>query len=64
MQIEMNHPKYGDMPLVANPIRMSETPVQYRSAPPALGEHTAEVLNRMLGIDTEQLNQMHRDKIV
>jgi len=64
MQIEMNHPKYGDMPLVANPIRMSETPVQYRSAPPALGEHTAEVLNRMLGIDAEQLNKMHRDKIV
>jgi crotonobetainyl-CoA:carnitine CoA-transferase CaiB-like acyl-CoA transferase len=64
MQISMQHPKYGDVPLVGNPVRMSETPVQYRSAPPALGEHTAEVLDRMLGIDEEQLNQLHRDKIV
>ena len=64
MQIEMSHPKYGDMPLVANPVRFSETPVQYRNAPPALGEHTAEVLNRLLGIDAEQVDQLHRDKIV
>ena len=64
MQISMQHPKYGDMPLVANPIRLSETPVQYRNAPPALGEHTVEVLNRLLGIDPEQLHQLHQDKIV
>jgi len=64
MQLSMNHPKYGGMPLFANPIRMSETPVQYRSAPPALGEHTAEVLSRLLGLDAEQLSKMHQDKIV
>ena len=64
MQISMQHPMYGDMPLVANPIRLSETPVQYRNAPPALGEHTVEVLNRLLDIDPEQLHQLHQDKIV
>ncbi len=64
MQISMQHPKYGDMPLVANPIRLSETPVRYRNAPPALGEHTVEVLNRLLDIDPEQLHQLHQDKIV
>lgn len=64
MQISMQHPRYGDMPLVANPIRLSETPVQYRNAPPALGEHTVEVLSRLLGIDPEHLNQLHQDKIV
>ena len=30
---------------VASPIRMSETPVAYDLPPPALGEHTAEVLD-------------------
>ena len=30
---------------VASPIRMSETPVAYDLPPPALGEHTDEVLN-------------------
>ena len=31
------------MPLLANPIRLSDTPVQYRRRPPALGEHTHDV---------------------
>jgi crotonobetainyl-CoA:carnitine CoA-transferase CaiB-like acyl-CoA transferase len=34
----------GGVPQVADPIRLSSTPVSYRLAPPALGEHTAEVL--------------------
>ena len=34
----------GGIPQVANPIRLSASPVSYRQAPPALGEHTAEVL--------------------
>jgi crotonobetainyl-CoA:carnitine CoA-transferase CaiB-like acyl-CoA transferase len=38
----------GGVPQVANPIRLSSAPASYRLAPPALGEHTAEVL-RWLG---------------
>jgi crotonobetainyl-CoA:carnitine CoA-transferase CaiB-like acyl-CoA transferase len=34
----------GGVPQVADPIRLSSTPVSYRLAPPTLGEHTAEVL--------------------
>jgi crotonobetainyl-CoA:carnitine CoA-transferase CaiB-like acyl-CoA transferase len=34
----------GGVPQVANPIRLSSTPASYRLGPPALGEHTAEVL--------------------
>jgi crotonobetainyl-CoA:carnitine CoA-transferase CaiB-like acyl-CoA transferase len=34
----------GGVPQVADPIRLSSTPASYRLAPPALGEHTAEVL--------------------
>jgi len=34
----------GGVPQVANPIGLSATPASYRLAPPALGEHTAEVL--------------------
>ncbi|UCD68551.1 MAG: CoA transferase [Betaproteobacteria bacterium] len=64
MQISMQHPKYGDVPLVANPMRLSETPVQYRSAPPALGEHTNEVLTGLLDIDSERLSELRRDNIV
>ncbi|HSK36293.1 MAG TPA: CoA transferase, partial [Actinomycetota bacterium] len=34
----------GGVPQVANPIGLPATPASYRLAPPALGEHTAEVL--------------------
>jgi crotonobetainyl-CoA:carnitine CoA-transferase CaiB-like acyl-CoA transferase len=34
----------GGVPVVADPIRLSASPASYRLAPPALGEHTAEVL--------------------
>jgi len=49
LKIDMQHPTFGSVPLVANPIRLSATPVQYRVAPPTLGEHTAEVLADWLG---------------
>jgi crotonobetainyl-CoA:carnitine CoA-transferase CaiB-like acyl-CoA transferase len=53
MTVEVPHPLAGSVPLVASPVRMSRTPVQYRRAPPLLGEHTAEVL-REFGIDAAQ----------
>ena len=34
----------GGVPQVADPIGLSATPASYRLAPPALGQHTAEVL--------------------
>jgi crotonobetainyl-CoA:carnitine CoA-transferase CaiB-like acyl-CoA transferase len=44
MQVELPHPVAGTVPLVANPLRLSETPVSYRSAPPLLGAQTREIL--------------------
>jgi crotonobetainyl-CoA:carnitine CoA-transferase CaiB-like acyl-CoA transferase len=44
MQVSMPHPLAGSVSLVASPIKLSQTPVQYRRPPPLLGEHTAEVL--------------------
>ncbi|MDS1139989.1 CaiB/BaiF CoA-transferase family protein [Pusillimonas sp. SM2304] len=38
------HPVAGTAPTTANPIRYSDTPIQYRMAPPLLGEHTDEIL--------------------
>jgi len=42
-RIRMAHPLAGEMDLVANPIRLSRTPVDYRRPPPLLGEHNSEV---------------------
>ena len=49
VQITLPHALSGEVALVANPIRLSRTPVEYRTAPPLLGEHSAEVLADWLG---------------
>ena len=54
MRIEMPHARAGTAALVGNPIRMSATPVRYRLAPPALAEHTGQVLRDWLGVDHVQ----------
>jgi crotonobetainyl-CoA:carnitine CoA-transferase CaiB-like acyl-CoA transferase len=53
MQIELPHPLAGSVPLVANPIKFSRTPLHYEQAPPTLGQHTWEVLEE-LGLDETQ----------
>lgn len=52
MTVRLPHPLAGELSLVASPMKLSATPVQYRRPPPLLGEHTAEVL-REFGIDAD-----------
>ena len=35
--------------VIANPVKLSATPPDYRSPPPVLGQHTEEVLGGVLG---------------
>ena len=63
MAVRMPHPAAGPagVPLVADPINLSETPVSYRRAPPRLGEHTEEVLQEVLDLNaTECADLRHR----
>jgi len=64
LQIEMEHSVGGNIPLVANPIRMSGTPVQYRRAPPLLGEHTREVLADVLGMGAADIDALKAKGVV
>ena len=64
MRIEAEHPTAGPIPLVANPIRLSATPVEYRSAPPTLGQHTAEVLSSMLGYTADRIAELQAKKVI
>ena len=53
LKVELPHALGGFVPQVASPIRLSATPVEYRRAPPLLGEHTLEVLTGVLGLSDE-----------
>jgi crotonobetainyl-CoA:carnitine CoA-transferase CaiB-like acyl-CoA transferase len=48
LRMLMDHPTAGQVPLVANPIRLSDSPVSYQRPPPLLGQHTDEVLRDWL----------------
>ncbi|NYT62908.1 CoA transferase [Alcaligenaceae bacterium] len=64
MVIRMKHPRRGDMPMLANPIRLSSTPVQYRMPPPDLGQHSDEVLEELLGYDEAQRQALRDSGII
>jgi len=46
--------------LVGNPINLSATPARMGCAPPYLGEHTRQILERELGFDTERIEHLRR----
>ena len=64
LRVELSHPLAGTVPQVASPIRLSETPVQYRNAPPLLGEHTERVLGEMLGLSPERIAALREAGVV
>jgi crotonobetainyl-CoA:carnitine CoA-transferase CaiB-like acyl-CoA transferase len=64
LALHMEHPLAGTVPMVASPLRLSASPVEYRHAPPLLGEHTQEVLQQLLNMDAHTYNQLHAAGVV
>jgi crotonobetainyl-CoA:carnitine CoA-transferase CaiB-like acyl-CoA transferase len=50
--------------VIANPVRLSETPADYRLPPPLLGQHTAAVLSERLGLDEAQLDELRARDVI
>lgn len=61
---KMTHPRAGSVRMVGVPVRLSATPGAVRSPSPALGEHTAEMLRTVLGLDARQIAQLIQDGVV
>jgi crotonobetainyl-CoA:carnitine CoA-transferase CaiB-like acyl-CoA transferase len=55
--LRVSTPRSDGVPIssVANPVRLSATPAQYRTAAPKLGEHTEQVLTEWLEADVQRL---------
>ncbi|MBO0710523.1 MAG: CoA transferase [Acetobacteraceae bacterium] len=65
--VEMAHSALADsgtVKVIANPVRLSETPVDYRVPPPLLGEHTTEVLSERLGLSPGELAALREKGII
>ncbi len=64
MKVEVDHPIAGKIPLVANPIRFSDTPIDSCVPAPLLGQHTASVLKERLGLDAAAIAQLAADQVI
>jgi crotonobetainyl-CoA:carnitine CoA-transferase CaiB-like acyl-CoA transferase len=63
MRVPMQHPS-GPISLLASPLRFGDTPVRYELPPPLLGEHTAQVLQQVLGLGEAQIEALREQRIV
>ena len=61
---EMAHGSGATVKVIANPVRLSETPPEYRTPPPMLGEHTDEVLRGRLGMSEAELAALREKGVI
>jgi formyl-CoA transferase len=64
MRMEAPHSVAGTVPLVRSPMRLSETPPREDAGPPALGQHTREVLVGMLGMSAAEVEELRARGVV
>ena len=64
MQIQMPHPTAGKLALVANPMKLSKTPVRYEQAPPILSQHTEQCLRELLQFDDKKIAMLRNQGII
>jgi glutaryl-CoA transferase len=59
--VQLEHPLLGAIKTIANPIRLSDTPVSYRLPPPLLGEHDGDLLQD-LGYSKDDAKRIMADQ--
>jgi CoA:oxalate CoA-transferase len=60
----VRHPRAGMLKVVNSPVKLSRTPVALATASPDLGEHTAEVLENLLGFSQEDISRLRAEKAI
>ena len=64
MQIELAHATAGKVTLVGSPMKFSATPITYETPPPALGQHTQEILEKVLHKSEAEIAQLQSMRII
>ena len=64
LRVDMTRADGSEVATIASPFRLQGTPVAYDQAPPAVGEHTEEVLMKVLGKSTEDVARLRSNGIV
>lgn len=63
MVLEVEHPERGTFVTVGSPLRLSDSPVDVVRSP-LLGEHSAEVLTEVLGLEDIDIERLRKEKVI
>lgn len=58
MRVDLPRTLAGTIRSIAGPIRFSATPVEHDRGPPRPGEHSAEVLEDVLGLTAAEIAEL------
>ena len=64
MVVKLPHPKAGEITVMGVPIRLSDTPGAASMPPPLLGQHTEEILARLLRFPKGKAKQLRATGVV
>ena len=64
MKTDLQHPLGVSVPTVANPMRLSDTPIRLKDPAPMLGQNTEDVLKGELGLTDEQIKGLREKGIL
>jgi crotonobetainyl-CoA:carnitine CoA-transferase CaiB-like acyl-CoA transferase len=65
MCVEVAHPLSNDaVRMVANPVKMSGTPIDAYTPPPTLGQHTEAVLRDLLDMSSTEIDALRARKVI
>lgn len=63
MIVEVPHPQRGSFKTVGSPLKLSDSMVDI-TASPLLGEHTAEVLEQVMGYGANEVHKLRQDGVI
>ena len=61
---EIDHPTCGKIKVTGIPVKLSQTPGAVELPPPTLGQHTEEILTRVLGYSKSEVEKLKKEKVI
>ena len=64
MWVNLSHPTAGAVKVPNFPVKFSETPGQVTMAAPLIGEHSGEILSKLLNISDEDIRKLEEEGVI
>jgi len=61
---EVEHPTCGKIKVTGVPVKLSKTPGAVELPPPTLGQHTEEILTRVLSYSKSEVEKLRKEKVI